>query len=443
MNQTFDTLYARDSKGKILEWNIEVQSNTQVDIRISYGEYKGAKSLRWQRDIKGKNIGKSNETNAYEQAVFNIESKIRLQKKKGYMSLDEAQQQYLKAEEVVVKASFTFRNITEDNRDTLLVTLEKYLPKNRTDADGNVKPMKAQQYYRSKKNWIDPNGVEWSDRKYYYLLNPNTIKEKGAIITKFPCMGQPKINGVRCTIRVVDNKVLLKSKEGKIYHVAHIEDFLNINIDIFNCNGIDVVLDGELYIHRELLQDIGSAINKPNLNTPRIVFILFDIAIEDKTNLNRWKVIKSHIVPKLNTHLNCPIQLISSVRIMGDEGAQTMTDNWIHQGYEGSIFRQFDGEYAFGKRPQAMTKLKRTISYEFVIVDIVPQEKDSSKGNFICITNEGQRFAVNPKGTDEFKREVLYKRESLIGEKLTCDFYEWTKDLKPFHILNNTIRNYE
>lgn len=444
MNKKFDTLYARDSKSKVLEWTIEVQSNgSQVDIKMAYGEYKGAKALRWQRDIQGKNIGKANETNAYEQAVLQVESTIRLKKKKGYLSLDEAQQQFLKEDKIEVKASFTFRNITEDTRDSLLLALEQYLPKNRTDADGNVKPMKAQQYYRSKKNWTDPYGVVWSDRKYFYLLNPTELKEPKAIITKFPCMGQPKINGVRCTIQIIEGKVVIKSKEGKIYNVAHIVDFLNINIDIFNYEGTNIVLDGELYIHGELLQDIGSAINKPNLNTPRIVLILFDIAIENETNLNRWKAIKFHIKPKLDSHLNCPIQLITTIKIEGDAGAQAMTDTWINQGYEGSIFRQFDGEYAFGKRPQAMTKLKRTISHEFIIVDIVPQDKDSSKGNFICITAEGARFAVNPKGTDMFKREVLYKRESLIGERLTCNFYEWTKDKLPFHILNNTIRNYE
>jgi len=434
--KTFDTLYARDSKGTILQWNIEVSGGTDISIRMSYGEYNGAQALKWQRNIKGKNIGKSNETTPYNQAIADAESKIRLRKKKGYMTLEEVQKLEITTDGI------KFRKLIQ-MEDKVLQTLATLLPKYRTDASGHIKPMKAQQYYRSKKNWTDNYGIIWDDRKYFYLTNPYVNKESNAIITKFPCMAQPKINGVRVTVQLVDNKPVLKSKEGKIYTVAHINDFLTINSDIFKEGEHTVVLDGELYIHGELLQDIGSAINKPNLNTPRIVLILFDIAIEDNTNLERWNYIKDAIQPKLDIHLNCPIQVIQTVKINNDADAQKFTDICIGRGYEGAIFRQFKGEYKFGGRPQDMTKLKRTLSDEFNIINIVPQEKDDTKGNFICITKEGLQFAVNPKGSDTFKRKVLYQRDKFIGKSLTCDFYEWTKDKKPFHILNNTVRDYE
>jgi len=426
MIKTFDTLYSRDSKEKILQWKIEVQSGSQVDISISYGEYNGAQVLTWQRNIKGKNIGKANETNAYEQAIADAESKIRLQKKRGYMSIED-----LGVEQVLTL-----------NPAYLEDTLKLHLPKNRTDAQGDVKPMKAQQYYRSKKDWLAPDGTVWDDRKYYYLQNPKVKKEKNSIITKFPCMAQPKINGVRNTVKYTD-RAIMKSKEGKEYNVSHINDFFNMNPDIFDYNGMELILDGELYIHKELLQNIGSAINKPNLNTPRVTFILFDIAIEGKTNVERWNIIKEHIKPKLENHLNCPIEIIKTIQVTNDVVAQLATDMFITQGYEGTIFRQFTGHYAFGKRPQDMTKLKRTISSEFKIIHIEPQEKDDSKGNFVCITKTGLRFSVNPKGDDAFKREVLRNSSNYIGKMLTCSFYEWTAEGKPFHILDNTVRDYE
>ncbi len=429
MNQTFDKLYARDSYGKILEWDIEVQMNgTSVDIKSSYGEFKGAKAITWQRGIKGKNLDRANETNPFEQAILQSKSKIALKKKKGYVTL--------------VDLGISKE---ENNTDNILILLEAYLPTDRTDAAGDVKPMKAQQYYRTKKDWVDPTGVLWDDRKYYYAANPYVTKETGSVITKFPCMGQPKINGVRVTVRMSNNKVVIKSKEGTIYQVAHIEDFLNLNNDIFVYDLIeqDIVLDGELYIHGELLQDINSAVKKPNLNTPRIVLVLFDIAIADMNNLARWQLIKEHIKPKLDAHLNRPVQLIEAVQILDDKGAQTITDRWIKQGYEGSIFRQFNEEYAFGKRPQGMTKLKRVIDSEFTITNVIPQEKDPTKGNFVCITKEGARFDVTPKGNDEFKRDVLLNKEYYIGKPLTCVFYEWTKDKKPLHIINNIVRDYE
>lgn len=442
MIQKFDTLYARDSKGKVLKWNIEVTNTTggATDIKMSYGQYDGAQAIRWQRNIQGKNIGKSNETNPYEQAVLEVESTIRNKKKKGYMTFEEVQElsKQIGLLPQIKKVMYKFTGSAP--KDTVYDTLNTLLPKNRTDANGDVKPMKAQQYYRTRKNWTDPDGKVWTDRKYYYLLNPSKEKEAGSIITKFPCMGQPKINGVRATIKLVDNRVVIKSKEGKIYNVAHIEDFLNINNDIFDNAS---VLDGELYIHGELLQDIGSAVNKPNLNTPRITFVLFDIAVEDLTNKERFNVIKNDIKPKLAQHLNCPIQVITTIQVNNDNHAQKYTDHCIEKGYEGIILRQFDGEYAFGKRPQSMTKLKRLISHEFKIVNVIPQDKDPFKGNFVCITPNGARVIVNPSGSDAFKTQLLVNRQKHIGKDLTCDFYEWTAEGKPFHIVNNTIRDYE
>lgn len=442
MIHKFNTLYARNSAGKIVKWNIEVQNNNgQVDIKRSYGQYDGSQSLNWQRDIQGKNIGKENETNSWQQAIKECESRINRQKQKGYVTLEEARTQY-NIVPIQKNTLGSLRLLVDDNRDSILIELDKLLPKYRTDLDGNVKPMKASQYYRSEKNWTDPDGKIWKDRKYYYLLNPYAPKEDKAVINKFPCMGQPKINGIRCTIRYTNNKPILKSKEGKVYNVAHIEDFLTLNSDIFNLYP-NLVLDGELYIHGELLQDIRSAVVKPNLNTPRVKFILFDLAIENETNLSRWNFIKHKIKPILDQYLNCCIEVIRTVKITNDTSAQKLTDLFISQGYEGSIFRQEAAMYGFGSRKQSMTKLKRCISDEFKITDIVPQEKDNTKGNYRCITKEGLYFDVTPDGVDFFKRELLLNKHDYIGKNLTCDFYEWTKDNKPFHVLRSTVRDYE
>lgn len=449
MINKFDTLYARDSKGKVLQWNIEVQNNfNSVDIKISYGEFNGGQAIKWQRDIKGKNIGKSNETNPFEQAISEAESAINSKKRKGYLTLEEAKEQYI--EPIITNTggeipvgSFAFTDFTEDVKEKkpqLELDLEKYIPLVNTDKDGNAKPMKAQQYYRSKKNWTDPNGIFWEDRKYYYIQNPYVEKEPKAIITKFPCMGQPKINGARSTSELIDEKSVTRSKEGLIYDLPHIKSFLENNKDIFDLASI---LDGELYIHGESLQTISSAIKAINLNTPRVKLILFDLAIKDLTNKERWDIIKNNIKPKLAKHFDSPVEIIAASLIKSDAEAQAYTDYCIKKGYEGAIFRQLDAPYAFGKRPQTMTKLKRVIDTEFKIIDVVPQKKDRSKGNFVCITKEGKTFEVNPKGSDEYKRRVLTEKEYFKGKDLTCFFYEWTDDNKPLHISNNVVRDYE
>jgi len=442
MNQAFDTLYARAANGSILQWSIEVLAlGLQVDIRKSYGQFEGAQSLRWERNVRGKNIGKSNATTPFEQAVSQAESTINTKKRKGYMTLDEAIASYITPD---VPMQMGFTSMTEDiGLSDLLTKLNKFLPKNRTDKDGNAKPMRAQQYYRKKSNWTDPTGKLWKERKYYYLKNPHVEKEKGSIIPKFPCLGQPKINGVRCTIQIINNLVVIKSKDGKIYNkVTHINDFLNLNRDIFG-EGEELILDGELYIHGEILGTISSAVNDVSLNTPRVVFILFDLAIEEATNLERWKMITADIKPKLVIHNSCPVKLIPTVTIMNDKAAQAHCDGAIKAGFEGSMFRQADGMYSFGGRPVALVKLKRVMDEEFIITAVIPQKKDPSLGNYQCVTKKGLYFDVTPSKDTAYKMWILANPHEVIGKDLTCTFYEWTEKDLPYHVIDNLIRDYE
>lgn len=428
MDRTYPTLYARDGKGKILQWKTKVVTeNNAVHIQKSYGELNGAQQLKWQRNIKGVNEGKSNETNPYEQACLQCESTIRRQKDKGYLDYTDLRRGM-------------HPDITEH---AFFQRLEELLPKARQDALGNVKPMKAQQYYRSKKDWTAPDGIKWDDRKYYYLKMPDAPKEAKAIIPTFPCMAQPKINGVRATIQVSGKDINLLSKEGKTYSIPHINDFVNMNLDMLEFDGEDLILDGELYIHGESLQTISSAVKSTNLDTQRVKFILFDLAIEGYSNIERWNILKTHIKPKLEQSLNCCIELIRTFKVPNDQEVQILTDNFIMQGYEGLILRDLKGEYAFGKRPMTMTKLKRVLDEEFIIIDVVSQDKDPSKGLFVCNTADGNVFKVNPKGTDQFKQYVLENKEDVIGKQLTCTFYEWTDAGLPFHVIDNIIRDYE
>lgn len=431
-----ETLYKKDSKGKILEWGAEVvQNSLGVSINILAGEYEGTLTITSRDNIKGKNIGKQNETSPLEQATKEVESLYKRKRRQGYKSLIDLKYPF---EEVAFKEVDTYKFLIDN------------LKFSTTDLDGNLKPMKAQQYYRSKKNWIDPTGKEWDDRKYYYLLNPYVPKEKNAIITKFPCLIQPKINGVRCTVSLDnDGQVQLLSKEGLKYNLPHITDIFEANKEMFafkkekSGEEIDVIYDGELYIPNESLQVISSAVKASNLNTPRVEYHAFDLAIEEFDNLTRWHMLKQAIDVINSNSLFSPVTRIQSFMVYNDDQVQEKTDMFIQQGYEGSILRAPSAMYMFGKRPMTMTKLKRTMSAEFEIIDIVPQDKNPELGLFVCRTKEGKEFKVTPKGDTDFKTLILFQKHIYIGKPLTCTFYEYTDDGKPFHVLDNIVRDYE
>ena len=422
-----ETLYKKDSKGKILTWSACVSNSEDgINIELRSGELHGTITPIIRKDIKGKNIGKSNETSPREQAFLDVKSLYKRKKDLGYKSLED-----------LGYYNYNNNSLEDFLKDTLSIDT--------TDTLGNLKPMKAQQYYRSKKDWKDSSGKIWKDRKYYYLLNPYVEKEKGAIIIKFPCIIQPKINGVRATISLnKDGKVQILSKEGTVYNIPHIVDMFESRKDLFTYeDDINVIFDGELYIHNEKLQVISSAVKAFNLDTPRINFIAFDLAIPYLNNIDRFRLLKT-MITDLNSNTIYPcVEIIKSYLISNDFMAQYHTDRFINNGYEGSILRDIHSLYAFGKRPMTMVKLKRVIDAEFKIIDIIPQEKDESLGLYICITQEGKEFKVTPTGNNEFKSLILFQKHNFIGKQLTCKFYEYTEDKIPFHILDNIIRDYE
>ena len=76
MINEIDSLYKR-GRGKILEWIIKIETiNNKVNIFMAYGELNGEHTIKYQNNIKGKNIGKANETTPYEQAIIIANSKI-------------------------------------------------------------------------------------------------------------------------------------------------------------------------------------------------------------------------------------------------------------------------------------------------------------------------------------------------------------------------------
>lgn len=446
-----DVLYRKDIGGKILSWIALIKVNLSgVDIITKYGEFNGKQAERITKDIKGKNIGKSNQTTPYTQAEANIDSLYKKKRRSGYRSLKDLDfNLHMKENEEVI--DFLTRTLSDEG----------------IDLEGNLKPMLCQQYYRSKKTykaegektardgWADPTGKVWKDRKYYYILNPYVEKEKGAIITKFPCLIQPKINGVRATIHMNSiGNIKILSKSGLQYKLPHITTFLqstntfketwttfDTDYTATEIEGNSLILDGELYIHGESLQIIGSAVDSFNMDTHRVKFIAFDLAIAEIGNLERFSLLKD-IVSKMYG-IDIPIEVIPTKRINSDIRVQALTDVFIADGYEGSILRDINAAYQFGKRPVTMCKLKRHIDEEFKIIDIVRQKKDPDLGMFYCVTKGGEEFSVTPSMTMEEKRELLYMKHLYIGKYLTCSFYEYTDAGIPFHILNSNVRIHE
>jgi len=75
------TLYCRDTMGRIRVWRMEIEGNK---YRTIAGLMDGELVVSEWTVAKGKNIGRSNETSAEEQAAKEVENKYKKQRKTGY-----------------------------------------------------------------------------------------------------------------------------------------------------------------------------------------------------------------------------------------------------------------------------------------------------------------------------------------------------------------------
>lgn len=88
MKKEYPTLYKKTSTGAIQYWTIGVQrhlGDDWADIFTRYGQVDGKEQVTTDTIDEGKNIGRSNETTPFEQAVAEATSKWEKQKKKGYV----------------------------------------------------------------------------------------------------------------------------------------------------------------------------------------------------------------------------------------------------------------------------------------------------------------------------------------------------------------------
>ena len=358
-------LWYKTKNGQVRSFSIKCNYyNSDKVILITKKKVEPNGKITYDKYIynKGKNIGKANETTAWEQCLSEATSIFNRLKDKGY---------------------------TED--------LDIVEPE--------LKPMLAVKY---NKNYI-----------------------------KFPCMVQPKLDGVRCIVfEGKDHDIHLKSRRNKELILPHIKEYLSKHRDL-------LPLDGELYNHKELtFQEIISAVKKLSDKTNKIVLTVYDKPIPSENNYNRWsKLIKKS---KLVVKKKDPIKFLETKICNSLEEIYAYHDKCVSEGYEGIIIRNFDGLYEFGYRSNNLIKYKKFSDEEFEVLDIVEATgRDKGTGIFILKTKEGKVFKARPQGNKVLRASYLLNRSKLIGKYCTVKYQELSTYGIPRFPSVIAIRDYE
>lgn len=338
-------LFAVDKSGSIKHWTIEVLDDTIV---VRHGKL-GGKMQAKETTVKGKNLGKANETSPAEQALREAEAKYTKQLDKCY------------------------RPTVEEAKNV-----------------GEALPMLAHNY------------LQQSHRIVY------------------PCDVSPKLDGVRCIASIVGDAVTLHSRGGKTYDCPE-----HIRRELVSVSAKTNVLkfDGELYIHGLALQDIISAVKKPNLNTGKLEYHVFDIPTQGIP----WSVRKTTL-DTVDLATRQYIKVVKNVTVNNEDAARIFLTRYMNDGYEGLMLRNARGVYEFNHRSAHLQKWKLMNDAEALVIDV---EKDKNgEGVLICRMAGTERlFRCKMKGDHDFR--AYENQKKLIGSWITYKYQALTNDELP------------
>lgn len=299
---------------------------------------------------------------------------------------------------------------------------------------------------------------------------------------EFPYIVEPKLDGVRCYIKMVDGDIRMFSRKHKEFKsVPHLTE--NRFIIEFFKKYPDAILDGELYNH-ELKDDFNKIVSLVKKTKPTaadleeskkiVEYHCFDSYYPSEPQLKyvERKVRVGEIISDIRgtdilfkeTVVTC-----EEVKIVGlffiqhksnnqygwwlnivqtEEQTDDILENQLKFGYEGIMLKK-DVPYFFG-RSFDMLKYKKFFDKEFKIVDF-----EEGNGNLvgiaaavICETEDGQTFKAGVMGTQDYARDLFTNKDLYKGKMATIVYQALTpvqngKGGVPRFGKMREIRNYE
>lgn len=361
---------------KSSQGKIEIWQISVVGTAITtvYGEHDGKMQTTTDFIKSGKNIGKVNETTPEEQAKLEAKSKWEKKLKSGYVD--------------------SFEKATRGETSELIT--------------GGVEPMLAHPF----------------------------DKQGGKI--KYPCFGQPKLDGIRCiAIKRGDDVTLWTRTRRPIKSCPHIEEAIKLQL----LHIPEIILDGELYNHdlKSDFEKIVSAVrkDKPSEESKLIQYHVYDV-VTNSDYIDRYQMIYGLPIKGF-------LREVETIVVDGADDIPNLTDGYIAKGYEGLMLRNVNGVYE-NKRSTNLIKVKKFESDEFTIIGIVEGRGKLSGhvGAFTCELPDGETFEAKLAGSQERLKELFDgPKSNWFGKQLTVKHQGKTSKGVPRFPVGVEIRDYE
>jgi DNA ligase-1 len=254
---------------------------------------------------------------------------------------------------------------------------------------------------------------------------------------------QPKLDGIRCYI-TKDGAFSRNHKEFKT--VDHIKDaFRPLFKKLPN-----LVVDGELYNHqfKNNFNKIISLVRKQKPSSEElyeannyIQFHWYDYYSPKKNDIFRTRNLKiTQIRDLLNSRhiIEVPTYEVSSFEV-----AKILDEDFLKQGYEGSILR--NNKPYEQKRSYNLQKFKQFLDSEARITGWVEGQgkRTGTIGKFLAVDNNGVNFGMPVMDNYKVMEKMYDIADWYIGKSATFTYFQKTPSGSYRHPLFKCIRNYE
>jgi len=315
------------------------------------------------------------------------------------------------------------------------------------------------------------NEIDAQEKKFYEPMLAHNYKDRKGEL-EYPIYSQPKLDGIRCVVRMEDDALVGRTRNGKeIECIPHILKSLNS----FFLDYPNAILDGELYNHdlRDNFNKITSLVRKQkptqsdkmsdNVFAKKVVDYEERLAeaeetieyhVYDAPYLNHYCTENTTFDMRFNQLKNAfnksaniiqhNVLLVETSKVDSEDELDDLYGQYIDLGYEGQMVRKDEGYE--NKRSKTLLKRKEFIDAEYRVIDI-----DVGNGNrsgtakhLVCFCENTQKtFNSNIKGSFDYLKEIYDNRKNYIGQLATIKFFQLTPDGIPRFPYAIGFRNYE
>ena len=261
----------------------------------------------------------------------------------------------------------------------------------------------------------------------------------------YPAYIQPKLDGVRCLFTA---KGAFSRANNQFMNVDHITKDLKPVFDRYPT----LILDGELYNHglKDDFEKIISLVKKrkptkdDRVEAAELVeYHIYDVA---SMTIANYTTRLNYINSISNFQWNHILRRVDTKVALDFDDALKMHKKNLKLGYEGSIYRSFEGKYK-GTRSWDLMKFKDFHDAEATIIgyDEGKGKREGTLGKFIMQDYEGNEFGCPPGKGYNYKdlANMLENIHDYIGQYATFTYFERTKAGSYRHPHYKAIRNYE